>query len=154
MYQICCTLDEISNITPGHWFSPAFHFCYFFYFYQSKIISSVSADTMSTQSLNTLTRCQRSRWLNGHTFLQILYLRKNEKVHETVFAYRAQVESFKQKKLSWHCPFNWFVKFLLAKLFCCVSYVSMWVFALTRFKKSLETVPFGWYTIQRIQSKQ
>ena len=44
----------------------------------------------------------------------IEYLRENEKVCKTVFAcsYRAQVESFKQKKpkISWHCLFKGVLK--------------------------------------------
>ena len=35
-------------------------------------------------------------------------LHKNKKLCETIFAcsFEAQVESFKQQKISWHCPFK------------------------------------------------
>ena len=49
-----------------------------------------------------------SQWLRG---LAILDLSENEQFRETVFdcSYEAQVEYFKQKKLSkisWHCTFQ------------------------------------------------
>ena len=96
-----------------------FHFCYFFHFVGYLLFPKKNnflcvsivvdyADTMSAQSLTTLTHVcivfdhavtVFGQLLTTRTHVFREYLRENKKVHETVL-YGAQVESFQQKKLS------------------------------------------------------
>ena len=92
-------------------------FCYFFllvfYFFQSIIISRVSA-----YSLTTLTQCPLSCWLRGHTFFANVFtkMKKSEKPFLPVHMGPRSDLSSKQKwsKISWHCPFKSLLKLFLS----------------------------------------